>query len=302
MKIAYLILYTEKNYEEITENLDKILDAGDDAYVMINNDDLRDEVFLAYADEPRLNVSTVQSAALPADLSMPRGYICQIEDALKFEEDNEFEYDYFITLSDGMLPLVHKEQMDQFLESLDHKDLYYVQSNTDIDEDLKHRIENYAFFTNSYDFQKSKMIRGMNNMTAGIVKKFKKRAIEDTVYLTYPWFILTHESALALADHKVYCSTNFSMCLYPEELCFGTMLKKYSTVEHINKDIWLVGESNSYQFMQPVKELTLEEVFENKDKLFGARIHSSSNLDVYQETFDLYWPIIEEDMKEDEME
>ena len=145
MKIAYLILYTEKNYEEITENLDKILDAGDDAYVMINNDDLRDEVFLAYADEPRLNVSTVQSAALPADLSMPRGYICQIEDALKFEEDNEFEYDYFITLSDGMLPLVHKEQMDQFLESLDHKDLYYVQSNTDIDEDLKHRIENHAF-------------------------------------------------------------------------------------------------------------------------------------------------------------
>ena len=142
----------------------------------------------------------------------------------------------------------------------------------------------------------------MNNMTAGIVKKFKKRAIEDTVYLTYPWFILTHESALALADHKVYCSTNFSMCLYPEELCFGTMLKKYSTVEHINKDIWLVGESNSYQFMQPVKELTLEEVFENKDKLFGAKIHSSSNLDVYQETFDLYWPIIEEDMKEDEME
>ena len=50
MKIAYLILYTEKNYEEITENLDKILDAGDDAYVMINNEDLRDEVFLAYAD------------------------------------------------------------------------------------------------------------------------------------------------------------------------------------------------------------------------------------------------------------
>ncbi|MGN1277174.1 MAG: hypothetical protein ACI4UK_09325 [Floccifex sp.] len=301
MRIAYLMLYTEKNYEEITENIDKILDAGDDVYIMINNDDLRDEVFLAYADEPRCNISTVQSAALPADLSMPRGFICQIEDALKVEEEYDFEYDYFINLTDGMIPLVHKEQMDSFLESLDHKDLYYVESNTDTDSALKERIENYAFFTNSYDFQKSKMIRGMNSMTAGIVKQFKKRVIEDTVYLTYPWFILTHESALALADNKVYCSSNFSMCLYPEELCFGTMLQKYSSVEHVNKDIWLVGKTNSYQFMQPVQNVSLEEVNNRGDKLFAAKVHSSTNLDVYQEVFDLYWPITEEDMKEEDL-
>ena len=61
MKIAYLILYTEKNYEEITENLDKILDAGDDAYVMINNDDFRDEVFLVYADEYKEELNKIEN-------------------------------------------------------------------------------------------------------------------------------------------------------------------------------------------------------------------------------------------------
>ncbi|MDD7280697.1 MAG: hypothetical protein PUH10_01665 [Erysipelotrichaceae bacterium] len=298
MRIAYLVLYTEKNFEEITENLDKILDAGDDAYVMINDADLRDEVFLAYADEPRLHVSTKQDSALPADLSTPRGFICQIEEALDYEQQDDFQYDYFITLTDGMLPLIHKEQMDAFLKELNHKDCYYEITNSNENKELQERLEQYAFFTNSYDFQKSKIIRGMNNMTSNIVTKFKKRDIEDTVYLTYPWFILTHESATALADNKAYCTTNFMMCQYPEELVFGTMLHKFSNVEHVNKDVWLIGETNSYLLMSPVKPVTMDQIINNKDKIFAGKIHSGTNLDVYQNTFDIYWPITEEDIED----
>ena len=295
MRIAYLMLYTEHNYEEITENLDRILDAGDDVFVMINDDELRDEVFIAYTDEPRLHVSTVQSAALPADLSMPRGFICQMEDAMDFEARYEFEYDYFITMTDGMFPLISKQEMDAFLTSLDHKDLYYEVTNTNESEDLKKRMEDYAFFTNSFDFQKNRLIRGMNSMTAGIVRNFKKRELTDTIYLTYPWFVLTHESVEKLADNRAYCSSNFSMCLYPEEVCLGTMLKKFSPIEHINKDIWLVGKTGTYEFLNPIAPLPIEVYENNTDKIFGAKIHSDTNLSVYQNVFDIYCPIEDEE-------
>ena len=51
MKIAYLIHYMKKNYDEITENLDTILEAGDDCYVIVNDDDLRDELMLAHGTQ-----------------------------------------------------------------------------------------------------------------------------------------------------------------------------------------------------------------------------------------------------------
>lgn len=37
------------------------------------------------------------------------------------------------------------------------------------------RFEEYAFFTNSMDFQKSKIIQGMNKFTAGVIHNFKQK-------------------------------------------------------------------------------------------------------------------------------
>ena len=44
MKIAYLMHYMKKNFEEITENLDVLINQGDDVYLMVNDDDLRDDL------------------------------------------------------------------------------------------------------------------------------------------------------------------------------------------------------------------------------------------------------------------
>ena len=292
MKIAYCMLYTEKNYEELTENIDQLLDGGDDVYVMINDDDLRDDVFIAYVDEPRLHVATRQQSAIPADLSLPRGQIFQMMDALDYELDSEnTHYDYFITLTDGMIPLVSKKEMDAFLESLEGKDCYYVQATTDESEELRKRVEEYAFFTNSFDFQKSRMIQGMNNITSSIVKNFKHREVNDTVVLTYPWFILHRNSAIDIVENMEYCSNTFMMCKYAEELALGTMLKKFSSTDHVNKNVWVAGDTGEYQFEKPVKNASLELINQFPDALFATKVHSDTDIQTYQEIFDRYCPI-----------
>ena len=74
MKIAYLMHYMKKNFEEITENLDILINQGDDVYLMVNDDDLRDDLILSYCDTPNLHVAHHQQTALPADMSLPRGF------------------------------------------------------------------------------------------------------------------------------------------------------------------------------------------------------------------------------------
>ena len=205
MKIAYLMHYMKNNFEEITENLDILINQGDDVYLMVNDDDLRDDLILSYCDTPQLHVAHHQQTALPADMSLPRGFIVLMKDALEYEkEDGSFTYDRFIIMTDGMIPTKSKAQLVEYLEAHEDEDIYYEVDNSEDNEEVKKRFENYAFFTNSYDFQKSKTIRAMNKMTSSLVHSFKKREIEDTIYVSYPWFVLTHESAKALADNFFY--------------------------------------------------------------------------------------------------
>lgn len=286
MKFAYLIHYMKKNFEELTENLDTLLDAGDDCYVIVNENDLRDDLLLSYADEPRMHLVHKQEAALPGDLSLARGTLLSIVDAIEYEQENNFTYDYFINLTDGMIPVKSKKDIEDYLLSHKNKDIYYVENTSDKDNEIKKRFEEYAFFTNSMDFERSKIVKGMNKFTAGIVGTFKHKNFDDTLVLTYPWFMLTHESAKALSDNYGYCSENFKMCLYPEELAFGTMLKKFSNVEHHNENVWRVNADGKYQFCQAIKNISREALDENA--LFGAKIHSDDNFDLYQDYFDIY--------------
>ena len=287
MKIAYLMHYMKNNFEELTENLDILINQGDDVYLMVNNDDLRDDLILSYCDTPNLHVAHHQQTALPADMSLPRGLIVLMKDALEYEkEDGSFVYDRFIVMTDGMIPTQSKEKLVQYLEQHKDEDIYYEIGNSTENEDIKKRFESYAFFTNSYDFQTSKTIRAMNKMTSSLVHSFKKRENQDPIYVSYPWFILTHESANALAENLAYCSNTFKMCLYPEEMAIATMLHKFSDVKHHNENIWAIGKNGEYQFEKPMENVSLEAI--NENTYFAALAHSDDNLEVYEEYFDAY--------------
>ena len=285
MRIAYLMHYMKKNFDEITENLDILINQGDDVYLMVNEDDLRDDLVLAYCDTPNLHIAHHQQTALPADMSLPRGFIVLIKDAIEYETEARFQYDRFITMTDGMICTVSKNKLVEYLNQHENEDIYYEVDNSENNEEVNKRFENYAFFTNSYDFQTSKTIRAMNKVTSKLVHSFKQRKIEDTIYVSYPWFILTHESAQILADNLAYCSNTFKMCLYPEEMAIATMLHKFSNVKHHNENVWACGNTGEYQFQKPVEKTNKDVI---KDKLFAVEVHSDDNLEVYEDYFDAY--------------
>ena len=285
MKIAYLMHYMKKNFEELTENLDILINQGDDVYIMFNEDDLRDDLILAYCDTPSLHVAHHQQTALPADMSLPRGFIVLMKDAIEYEKEAGFQYDRFITMTDGMICTVSKNTLVDFLNQHQNEDIYYEVDNSDQNEEVKKRFEDYAFFTNSYDFQSSKTIRAMNKVTSKLVHSFKQRKTEDTIYVSYPWFILTHESAQVLVDNLAYCSNTFKMCLYPEEMAIATMLHKFSTIPHYNENLWACGQTGEYSFQKPMENVAREQI---KNKFFAALAHSDDNLEVYEDYFDAY--------------
>ena len=288
MKIAYCIHYLGKSFDELSENVDQLIDQGDDVFVMINDDDLRDQMVITYADDPALHVSQIQQQALHGDLSLPRGQIVQLRNALDAQINEKKSYDRFILLTDGMLPLKSKEEIVCYLDQYPDQDIYYIKATSQEDPSLKKRFENYAFFTNTLSFQKSKMVKGMNTITSKLVHNFKKREIEDTLVLSYPWFILTEKSARALGDAFPYCSNPFKMCLYPEELAIATMLRKFSDVKHHNESVWVVGKNGEYQFQEPIEPLSEEALRSHPKALFGATIHPETNLSIYQDYFDAY--------------
>lgn len=288
MKIAYCMHYIGTSFDELSENLDTLIEFGDDVFVMINDDDLRDQIVITYADEPAVHVSQVQQQALAGDLSLPRGQIVQLRNAFDAQVNEKKHYDRFVLMTDGMMPVRSRKDIVSYFEKLEGKDIYYVLSDSDTDGSIAKRFESYAFFTNTMSFQKSAMVKGMNAMTSKLVHSFKQRRIDDTLVLSYPWFVLTPQSARTLADAFPYCSNTFKMCLYPEELAIATMLRKFSPVEHVNENIWVCGKSGEYVMQKPFEPTTLETIAAHPDALFATKIKSDQNFDVYQDYFDAY--------------
>lgn len=275
MKLTFLIQYQGKDFDEISENIDVLLHHGDSVYIIANEQSIRDDLMLAYADESRMNVVYEQDGALPADLSMPRGYLISLKEAFEKEDDA----DYFITLSDGMIPLVKREVLVDYLQKYP-TDIYHVLAKSSESKDLQRRLEHYAFFTNSYSFQTSKIIQAMERFTTRFVHLWKKRTFQDEVIQTLPWFILTRQSAQILVDHFSYCAQTFKMCAYPEELVIGTMLHHFSPVKHHDDNIWAC-DYVSQQAVPALKNI-------KKGYLFGAKINPRDNLAIYSSTFDTY--------------
>ena len=125
MRIAYLV-HTDRNYEEIIELVNQLTKQEDHVFIMINDNDLRDQIFFVYADFPRVHISKRQEYGQSGDLSLARGTIIQMKEALEIGG-----FDYFINLTDGMMPVKPRTEIISFLKENNGKDFYYVSCDED---------------------------------------------------------------------------------------------------------------------------------------------------------------------------
>ena len=70
--------------------------------------------------------------------------------------------------------------------------------------------------------------------------------------------------------------------------------------DHINNDYRLIGPDGSWQASNGAKPITAELIASHPEALFGAKITTEDNLDVYQDYFDIYNTMISEAEEEKE--
>lgn len=297
MKIAYLI-HSERDYDEVIETLNQLVKQNDHAFIIINDNDLRDKVAFVFADHPRVHISHTQEFAQEGDLSLARGTIIQMKEALEYDQ-----FDYFINLTDGMMPLKSRKEIVEFLEKQPGKDYYYVASKET--PELKKKAERYYMFTNLLAFPTSKFIRGLTRGNAVLFSKLGlKRKVDDAYQIGSPWFMLSNETVKKLVVHFEYVSNTFKMAWYPEEMYIPMMMEKFIYTDraddHINNDYRLIGPDGSWQASNGAKPITAELIASHPEALFGAKITTEDNLDVYQDYFDIYNTMISEAEEEKE--
>ena len=59
MKIAYL-MHSDRKYDEVVETINQLTKQGDHVFIMINDDDLREQVQFVYMDYSRVHISHTQ--------------------------------------------------------------------------------------------------------------------------------------------------------------------------------------------------------------------------------------------------
>lgn len=299
MKIAYLV-HSERDYDEIIETLNQLVKQNDHAFVMINDNDLRDKVAFVFADHPRVHISHTQEFAQEGDLSLARGTIIQMKEALEFDQ-----FDYFINLTDGMIPLKSRHEIVSFLEKNPGKDYYYVASKET--PELRKKAERYYMFTNLLAFPSSRFIRGLTRGNAALFSKLGlKRKLDEHYQIGSPWFMLSAKTAQILTKHFEYVSNTFKMSWYPEEMYIPMMMDKFvytdHTDDHINADYRLVGPNGTWQASSGAKPITEELLRQHPEALFGGQITAQDNLDLYQDYFDIYNSSLQEKEEETEKE
>lgn len=55
MKIAYL-MHSDRKYDEVVETINQLTKQGDHVFIMINDDDLREQVQFVYMDYSRVHI------------------------------------------------------------------------------------------------------------------------------------------------------------------------------------------------------------------------------------------------------
>ena len=137
MKIAYL-MHSDRKYDEVVETINQLTKQGDHVFIMINDDDLREQVQFVYMDYSRVHISHTQEFAQEGDMSMARGTLIQMKEAV------QIGFDYYINLNDGMMPIKTREEITAFLEEQNGKDFYYVETSEKEEDVYKRQASNFS--------------------------------------------------------------------------------------------------------------------------------------------------------------
>ncbi|MBR3347001.1 MAG: glycogen branching protein, partial [Solobacterium sp.] len=220
MRIAYL-LYSGRKYYDIVPVCQQLAKQGDHVFIMVSDEKARDEVTVAFAGSRRVHISRKLEFAQEGDMSLARGTLLQMRDALALED---IHFDYFINLTEGMLPVKRREEIVSFLEE-NPGDYYYVDRTEEEDPTLRPKTLKYYAYTNMLVFPKNKWVRWNTKATANFLNLIGvRRTNDDHMVIGSPWFILQNETAAVLAENFAYCSDKFKLSWYPEEMVYAMML------------------------------------------------------------------------------
>ncbi|MBQ9328498.1 MAG: glycogen branching protein [Solobacterium sp.] len=285
MKLAYL-LYSGRKYYDIVPVCRQLVRQGDHVFIMVSDDKARDEVTVTFAGSRRVHISRRLEFAQEGDMSLARGTLLQIGDALEYEDA---EFDYFINLTEGMLPLKPRAEIVSFLEQ-NPGDYYYVDRTEDEDPKLREKTLKYYTYTNMLVFPTSKWVRWNTKVAANFLNLIGvRRTLDEKINIGSPWFILSKETAKVLAENYPYCSDKFKLSWYPEENVYSMMINKFLPGhEHINKDMRVVGPTGSWIESQGARPLTREVWNAHPEALFGGTFFDDIDEELYNEVLEIY--------------
>ena len=226
---------------------------------------------------------------------MARGTIIQMREAVKMEL-----FDYYINLTDGMIPLKSRSEIVNFLSENEGKDFYYVDRDEDEDPEIRKQAMKYYTFTNLLAFPKGKFTRSFTKGNAAFFNAIGLRKKEmDKVFIGSPWFMLCNATAEKLVENFDYVSSTFKLSWYAEEMYIPMMIHKFVPESiHVNKDYRVIGPSGSWIASQSARSLTYELIQNDPDAFFGGKILVDENPTLFSEYFDIYNSNLETNEKE----
>ena len=285
MRIAYL-MYSGRKYYDIVPVCRMLTKQGDHCFIMVSDEKARDEVTVAFAGSRRVHISRRLEFAQEGDMSLARGTLLQIGDALAYEDA---EFDYFINLTEGMLPVKPREEIVSFLEQ-NPGDYYYVDRTEAEDPALRPKTLKYYTYTNMLVFPTSKWVRWNTKAAANFLNLIGvRRKLDDPIQIGSPWFILTKDTAKVLAEQFAYCSDKFKLSWYPEEMVYSMMIRKFMPNHpHINKDLRVVGPEGSWIESQGARPLTRQVLDAHPEALYGGTFFDTDDEALYQEILERY--------------
>lgn len=286
MKIAYLMYFDHDKANEIAAIVNELTKQDDHVFLMINDAKIRDAVTMTYVQNRHVHISHKQEYAQEGDLSLVRGTLLQMKEAVEDEED---VFDWFINLPEGMLPLTSREKITALLSGQD-KDYYYVDEAKSADPATLKKALRYYPYTSVVDFAQKKKFRSRNQHMAAFLNFLGfRRKLEDPLRIGSPWFMLKRSTAEALVEHYAYASTYFKLGWYAEQYVIPMMIRRYlPDAQHVNADLRAIGPGGAWVEDQGPREITREVLEQHPEALFGGSFYHSKNKELFNEVLDRY--------------